>query len=75
VQAFLEGRIGFLDIPATVEAAMMRAQSLSMAFGNDLRHDVAHIERVDAETRAQLAASGEAARRAAGTQGQAFSQA
>lgn len=68
VQAFLEGRIGFLDIPATVEAAMMRAQSHSMAFRNDLRHDMMRIEATDADTRAYLAASGYRNRQAAGTQ-------
>lgn len=68
VQAFLEGRIGFLDIPATVETAMMRAQSHSMAFRNDLRHDMAQIEETDADTRAYLAASGNRNQLAAGTQ-------
>ncbi|MFT3996461.1 MAG: 1-deoxy-D-xylulose-5-phosphate reductoisomerase [Asticcacaulis sp.] len=57
VQAFLDDRIGFLDIPATVEAAMMRAQSHSMAFGNDLRHDVSQIQQADADTRAYVASS------------------
>ncbi|MDC7681858.1 1-deoxy-D-xylulose-5-phosphate reductoisomerase [Asticcacaulis sp. BYS171W] len=55
VQAFLAGRIGFLDIPDAVAHAMKKAESPSMALTGNLGHDIDRILLTDADTRAELA--------------------